>query len=154
MTPTTQPHGPDADAFGAEVFLEDEPRTCPWCGTVEATAWLLNNNHWVKPQGHTGYDWCEAHGMCIATDLTRNHVLYYARVLTDPSYQRGRCACYEHRAWQADCARAALERCIARAEEVWPLPRRAWIEEYCMLATPLDAPEHAPVAESEAVALW
>ncbi len=133
----------------------DDPHACPWCGAVEPNAFLLQNNHWVETPRGSGFDWCNEHGLCIAMDLTRNHVLYYARRLTDPTYGGELCACSSARHKpSADCARDGLTRAIARIEEVWPLPRRAWVEAYRALATPKAAPEHHRVPASEELTLF
>lgn len=122
----------------------DDPHTCPWCGRTEANAFLLQNNHWVKPEGHAGYDWCKDHGMCIAMDLTRNHVLYYARLLTDPTYSRPSYCQFHERThpWKADCSRAMLREEIKDVERVWPPDRLDWLDEYRILARDLEAPAH------------
>jgi hypothetical protein len=58
--------------------------TCPFCGAVEPNEFLLANNHWLKrPEENPLYDWCESHGMCIAQNLTTNHIGYYAKGLRD-----------------------------------------------------------------------
>lgn len=132
----------------------DDPHTCPWCGQTEPNAFLLQNNHWVKTPRGSGFDWCREHGLCVAMDLTRNHVTYYVRMLTDPDYQRGHCACWKHRTWKPECARAELRRCIARVEQVWPLPRRAWVEDYRHLSLELVAPVHHAVPDSEEQSLF
>ena len=50
---------------------------CPWCGGEEPSEWLLRNNHWVRlPGDDTGYDWCAERGMCLAMNLTQNHVTH------------------------------------------------------------------------------
>lgn len=133
----------------------DDPHTCPWCLHTEPNAFLLQNNHWVKTARGSDFDWCETHGLCIAMDLTRNHVLYYARRITDPSYGGELCACSSSRhAPRVECARAGLERCLRRVRQVWPLPRQHWISEYEALVTPRTVPEHHQVPASEELMLF
>lgn len=65
----------------AEVY---RTLTCPFCGATEPNEMLLANNHWLKrPEEEAFYDWVEVHGMCIAQQLTTNHIGYYAKALRD-----------------------------------------------------------------------
>lgn len=57
--------------------------TCPFCGHTEPNEMLLSNNHWLKPPGHTGFDWCETNGMCVGQQLTTNHIAFDAKALRD-----------------------------------------------------------------------
>lgn len=55
-------------------WQETGPRSCLWCRDVEPNAWLLNNNH-----GEMGIH----RGHCAAQYLTRNHVRYHVKRLTE-----------------------------------------------------------------------
>ena len=132
-----------------------ETTTCPWCGQTEVNEWLLGANHWVKPAGHLGFDWCQAHGMCIAMELTRNHVLYAARLIADPTAIDPEVGCcHRHRRVDRDCLRDQLRRYLARARQVWPIPRQHWIGEYDALLAAPTVPEHHHVPESEQADLF
>lgn len=58
-------------------FTGPAERTCPYCGEEEANAWLLSNNHWVPSQ------FVAERGICVAMDLTRNHVVHDVRRLAE-----------------------------------------------------------------------
>ena len=83
-------------------FTGDPERTCPYCGSEEPNAWLLRNNHWVPSP------FVECFGICIAMDLTRNHVRHDARQLAEAQEK------------DLDRCRISLARSVARAREVWP----------------------------------
>jgi hypothetical protein len=89
--------------------------TCPWCGTEEASEWLLTNNHWVRPAGDVGYDWCGSNQQCIAQSLTGNHVRYYARALRD---RNPRAAPSRKTTFDEAATRACLEQAVARARSL------------------------------------
>lgn len=93
--------------------------TCPWCGTNEPNEFLLQNNHWVKPEGHTGYDWCQANGMCIAQSLTQNHVSYDCARLGHPILARNNQPDRPTTKKGRAAAIAQLRRDIERAAQLW-----------------------------------
>lgn len=84
---------PDLFDFLPEVIAEREaneaarqahdalwrsPATCPACGTVEPSGYLLQNNHWYRPgeplREHPIYG-----RQCIAQHLVSNHIHYAVR---------------------------------------------------------------------------
>lgn len=72
--------------------------------------------------------------MCIAMNLTRNHVEHAGRFPVRDHDQ--------------------LARAIASAERRWAKAGTDWLDPYRALVRPVKTPEHADLAESEAVALW
>lgn len=120
--PTTGPI-PDSlrEAHAARLQPPPEPPgpfICRWCHREERTAWALSNNHWTP--GRADH--------CIAMDLTRNHVIYFARILagthTPPGCFSASC---RHRSPAEACVREQLERTIRRVVEVWPADRLDWL---------------------------
>lgn len=97
-------------------FTGPAERTCPYCGAEEANAWLLSNNHWVPSQ------FVAERGICVAMDLTRNHVVHDVRRLAEARVEaaqqiQGRARKVAVR--ELEQATAALNRSVIRAREVW-----------------------------------
>lgn len=97
-------------------FTGPSDRTCPYCGAEEASDWLLSNNHGVPS------DFATERGICVAMDLTRNHVVYDVRRLSEARAEaaqdlQGRARRVANR--ELEEASAALRRSITRAREVW-----------------------------------
>ena len=78
------------DLFGEYDKAQEEaermlqPATCPACGQVEPTAYLLRNNHGADPfePGICGFPAGEhpIYGdRCVAQDLVMSHIFYAAR---------------------------------------------------------------------------
>lgn len=136
----------------------DDPHTCPWCGTVEPNAFLLQNNHWVKPPGHTGYDWCEAHSMCIAMALTRDHVSYHTARLGHPILPRNSQPDRPTTKRGREGAIAELHHSIARAEVLWAdRTDTDWLDaarRVLDLVDPAPPTTHAALPASEDAALF
>lgn len=68
---------PDQEAsFRARIrsFEDTGARSCIWCRSVEPNTWILNNNH-TELGFHAGH--------CMAQELTRNHVTYHVKRLTE-----------------------------------------------------------------------
>jgi hypothetical protein len=89
---------------------EDESvRICSCCGAEEVSGWLLRNNH-----GPADY---RAGGVCMAMNLTRNHVVYYGREVARIRQVEPRT-----KTVAAELARAeeGLADSIARVRTVWP----------------------------------
>jgi hypothetical protein len=81
---------------------------CPFCGTVEPNDLLLDQNHWLKrPDENYLYDWSTQHGMCIAQNLTTNHIAYYAKALKN----RDAAATSTRKFDEAKCRRLLVEVC-------------------------------------------
>lgn len=62
---------------------EDNPQTCPCCGTEELSGWLLTLNHGIEMDGtlcgspigqHPNYG-----GQCVAQSLVASHIAYFAK---------------------------------------------------------------------------
>lgn len=94
------------------------PFTCPWCHFEEPTFWALQHNHWVNTP------FTEIHGLCIAMDLTRNHVIYGARQVSTTD---AKTSCSDHRRCPPGCALDGLLAAVARARAVWPPERLDWL---------------------------
>lgn len=115
--------------------------TCPWCGETEPNELLLSQSHWVKwgPLQEWEYDWCRENGMCIGQELVLAHLAYDLR-------------------HQADLDRLRLT--LARAEAKWairddkPSIFAEAREAIAVRERAQQAPEHASITGSEAVALW
>ena len=118
-------------------FAGDPDRTCPYCGYEEPNDLLLRNNH-----GHDSA-LTASQGICIAMDLTRNHVLHDlqqvldARAVVATARLQGRSTKPADRSLQQ--AQGALNRSIARVRDVWPDP--AWLTD---ALTPLTDPSQPP----------
>lgn len=115
--------------------------TCPWCGETAPNELLLSQSHWVKwgPLREWEYDWCREHDMCIGQELVLNHLAYDLRHHADLD---------------------TLRRDLARAEAKWAVrddkpPILAEARQAVEARERAEqAPEHASITESEAVALW
>lgn len=101
-------------------FAGHPDRTCPYCGFEEPNELLLRTNH-----AHESA-LAQRKGVCIAMDLTRNHVLHDIQQLLDARAQvataqlQGRSTNTADRRLQQ--AQAALSRSVARARDVWTDP--------------------------------
>lgn len=67
-----------AAAREASDALWQSPATCPACGTVEPSGYLLRNNHWYQP-GEALRDHPIYGRQCIAQHLVSNHITYAVR---------------------------------------------------------------------------
>lgn len=104
-------------------FAGDPDRTCPYCGYEEPYEFLLKNNH-----AHDSA-FADRAGICIAMDLTRNHVVYDVQKVLDGRVEVATTRLQARPTKAADRnlsqAEATLKRSVARARDVWPDP--AWL---------------------------
>lgn len=100
-------------------------RTCPYCGFEEPNELLLTQNH-----AHDS-ELARREGICIAMDLTRNHVYYYVQRVLDARHEvatarlQGKPTKGADRKLKGD--EDNLRRCVRRVHEVWPNP--TWLRE-------------------------
>ena len=106
-------------------FAGDPDRTCPYCGFEEPNDFLLRNNH-----AHDSA-FATREGICVAMDLTRNHVFYdvqqvlNARTAVAAAELQGQPTKAADRHLRQ--AEARLTGTVARVREVWPDP--TWLTE-------------------------
>ena len=106
-------------------FAGDPDRTCPYCGLEEPNDFLLRNNH-----AHDSA-FATREGICVAMDLTRNHVLHDVQRVLDSRVEvataqlHGKSTKVANR--HLSQAEGILKRSVARARDAWPDP--TWLTE-------------------------
>ncbi len=93
--------------------MTDETVHCIWCRRPEANTYLLESNHWGRSYR------VQTTGICIAQELTRNHVAYSVDQLGDGKVDRFGRPRDEVTLAQRDRYVEMLERDIERATLLW-----------------------------------